>query len=769
MRNNTPDTPEMVYNFLQNGIQSFNPQDNTVSSQILNPAQGSGYTISDGTTVNPHLYFNKNNTQGNDIPSISAAPSGMQQTPLFAGDQPLPIMGNQNPLAANFQTPTIGNFQVQDIKNNQIPTIGNYQLQNVMNNQTPAMKNNPAENILNQQKSGAGNQQNLTAGNYQTNINNFQPQNFMNTQKPTIANYQTQDVKNNQALTIKNFQPQRKRFYAPTPAVKKAPVYDDLSALPKSPTEEYIYHNVYEDDEPVVKIAKVIQNTILSTPEVLDGYTPEQLYAMTHLFKPDGSIDEEELSVFDPRPAKYAEIDAMDTSDDMKAFLKDIAFPKTIDGAIRKFNRDLEEIRQRNKAVSKANWIDKISKERAEKLKNSTVTENSQNNGVKTGLAANMPEENNQIADPLQTDPLQQLQNLPTAGMPEDNTKQPEAGQKPAEDEPTEVTLKGGISNDATAIYDKDGNIHYVDKYGNEYKSNDKLNLLKRAAKSIYGFLHEHLAPVKSKDIAQSETGFLAGLLTAPFGLGVNTTKAIAAKLAPAVGSKIAQYIADGISSGFIGGSAEGALRGVEEDKNPAKSALHDGIISAASGGALGAGAGNIEKQFAKKTLKNLEENLKSKSYRSAVNKYFSDYERGVFTNNKDIGQIILPSEAMKETNIQNIHKSSSVINLSKSLRNADYVKQEEAQHTHKYPIKNFIRLRGKNNDYLIARNEKNGKQYFYKTTDSGEPGPKPAAQSPNNIIHYLDKKYKSNKENLLKSIILGSKIPSFLRKISKQ
>jgi len=448
MRNNTPDTPEMVYNFLQNGIQSFNTQDNTVSSQILNPAQGSGYTISDGTTVNPHLYFNKNNTQGNDIPSISAAPSGMQQTPLFAGDQPLPIMGNQNPLAANFQTPTIGNFQVQDIKNNQIPTIGNYQLQNVMNNQTPAMKNNPAENILNQQKSGAGNQQNLTAGNYQTNINNFQPQNFMNTQKPTIANYQTQDVKNNQVLANGNFQPQRKRFYAPTPAVKKAPVYDDLSALPKSPTEEYIYHNVYEDDEPVVKIAKVIQNTILSTPEVLDGYTPEQLYAMTHLFKPDGSIDEEELSVFDPRPAKYAEIDAMDTSDDMKAFLKDIAFPKTIDGAIRKFNRDLEEIRQRNKAVSKANWIDKISKERAEKLKNSTVTENSQNNGVKTGLAANMPEENNQIADPLQTDPLQQLQNLPTAGMPEDNTKQPEAGQKPAEDvEKDKPTINDNILN----------------------------------------------------------------------------------------------------------------------------------------------------------------------------------------------------------------------------------------------------------------------------------------------------------------------------------
>ena len=78
---------------------------------------------------------------------------------------------------------------------------------------------------------------------------------------------------------------------------------------------------------------------------------------------------------------------------------------------------------------------------------------------------------------------------------------------------------------------------------------------------------------------------------------------------------------------------------------------------------------------------------------------------------------------------MQGTHNSHNVVNLSKDIRNSQYIGPEEPIHNHRFKIKTFHRLKGKNADYQIAENKK-GDYYFYKIVDSNLTGPKPEGQS---------------------------------------
>ena len=92
-----------------------------------------------------------------------------------------------------------------------------------------------------------------------------------------------------------------------------------------------------------------------------------------------------------------------------------------------------------------------------------------------------------------------------------------------------------------------------------------------------------------------------AGVL--PLGVGGLATKAIASKLVPYVGSKIAQTTATGLGGGLVGGAVEGFGRGLVEGENPWKTMVSDGAISTLFGGTLGLAGGKIGKVLAEKAL----------------------------------------------------------------------------------------------------------------------------------------------------------------------
>ena len=85
-----------------------------------------------------------------------------------------------------------------------------------------------------------------------------------------------------------------------------------------------------------------------------------------------------------------------------------------------------------------------------------------------------------------------------------------------------------------------------------------------------------------------------------PLGVGGLATKAIASKLVPYVGSKIAQTTATGLGGGLVGGAVEGFGRGLVEGENPLLTMLSDSAIGALSGGTLGVAGGKVARAIDK-------------------------------------------------------------------------------------------------------------------------------------------------------------------------
>ena len=230
---------------------------------------------------------------------------------------------------------------------------------------------------------------------------------------------------------------------------------------------------------------------------------------------------------------------------------------------------------------------------------------------------------------------------------------------------------------------------------------------------------------------------------------GAKLAQTITKHLSQRVGRKIAKEIATGTLKGASTGTVEGLGRGLLEDENPIKTAVQDTVAGGVLGAGLGTTGGNVQKVVKKKNLKKYDKLLKDrkinkqerKEFINAGNKYYQNYEQGVNTNVKDLGNIKLPSEGLKETITQKPEHIIDVIDLSKNLKNSKVLEPESPKHSHKYNINKFHHLKGKNVDYQIAENQK-GDKYFYKITDPYLTGPKPEGEgllstpkSTNNII----------------------------------
>jgi hypothetical protein len=198
---------------------------------------------------------------------------------------------------------------------------------------------------------------------------------------------------------------------------------------------------------------------------------------------------------------------------------------------------------------------------------------------------------------------------------------------------------------------------------------------------------------------------------------GLKITGALGKAITPMVGKKIGTEIASGLVSGGLSGAVEGFGRGLIENKNPLKTMAQDSLLVATTGGLGGYGLGKINQFIDGKNVVKLE-NEDFGKYLKAVNDYYKNYERGLNTHNKHIGKIELVSDGMKETNKQKPSKSKGVVGLSKSLSEADYIGTELPEHTHKYQIDKFFRLRNGKDDFLVSNNPKNKKKYFHKITD---------------------------------------------------
>ena len=99
-----------------------------------------------------------------------------------------------------------------------------------------------------------------------------------------------------------------------------------------------------------------------------------------------------------------------------------------------------------------------------------------------------------------------------------------------------------------------------------------------------------------------------------------------------------------------------------------------------------------------------------------------------------------MSSGAYTETLKQSLKYADSVIDLSKDIKKAKYIKTEFSNHDHKkYDIVKFHRLQGKKAEYIIAENRK-GDRYFYKAIGPEVIGSKtPASRPINSIIQPLN------------------------------
>ena len=326
---------------------------------------------------------------------------------------------------------------------------------------------------------------------------------------------------------------------------------------------------------------------------------------------------------------------------------------------------------------------------------------------------------------------------------------------------PNNITkkLEGNVSQNVHQEMDAKGRIHYIDENGNEIKN--KLPLAKRIGRKIKAWSANTGAWLNNSNSDSEDykdkVKWGAALLTLPIGgeaaIGTKVGERIIGKLSPYLGKKIATDIVRSGAAAGGSGLVEGGIRGVADEENPLVTAIQDGSISLVGGSLLGGAVAKGVKWARARKIKNhkpLAEMTKAekKQFFKNVSNYYKDYERGKNTVRNDIGKVNLNSEAFRETTVQSPNNADKVVDLSKNIKNAKYGIQETPQHTHKYKVSKFHRLKGENADYLIAENEK-GNNYFHKVTD-------PALTEP-----------RSEEQDLLKNII-SENLDDFNPTISK-
>lgn len=165
------------------------------------------------------------------------------------------------------------------------------------------------------------------------------------------------------------------------------------------------------------------------------------------------------------------------------------------------------------------------------------------------------------------------------------------------------MLLQGYVSNtddNYTQNYDKNGNIYYTDENGRvvDFKVNPFVKLankVKATAINIGNWLNESNP---NSEAYKQKVGLVAGLVTAPLGIGELATAGVTRALAPYVGRKIAQNMATGLGSGVVGGGVSGGLEAGLNDRNIAIGGLQGATVGGLLGGLGGYGLGKIAQKL---------------------------------------------------------------------------------------------------------------------------------------------------------------------------
>lgn len=161
------------------------------------------------------------------------------------------------------------------------------------------------------------------------------------------------------------------------------------------------------------------------------------------------------------------------------------------------------------------------------------------------------------------------------------------------------MLLQGYVSNtddNYTQNYDKNGNIYYTDENGRvvDFKVNPFVKLankVKATAINIGNWLNESNP---NSEAYKQKVGLVAGLVTAPLGIGELATAGVTRALAPYVGRKIAQNMATGLGSGVVGGGVSGGLEAGLNNENILAGGLKGATIGGLLGGLGGYGLGKV-------------------------------------------------------------------------------------------------------------------------------------------------------------------------------
>lgn len=181
------------------------------------------------------------------------------------------------------------------------------------------------------------------------------------------------------------------------------------------------------------------------------------------------------------------------------------------------------------------------------------------------------------------------------------------------------MLLEGGIEKNYTQNWDKNGNIYYTDENGRvvDFKVNPFVKLANKVKAGVSNFGDWINESNPNSEAYKQKVGLVAGLTTAPFGIGELATAGVTRALAPYVGRKIAQNMATGFGSGVAGGGVGGGLEAGLNNENIFAGGLKGSVFGGLGGLVGGYGLGKVGQKFERGLLQNNP---------VAQEQYFNDY-----------------------------------------------------------------------------------------------------------------------------------------------
>lgn len=162
------------------------------------------------------------------------------------------------------------------------------------------------------------------------------------------------------------------------------------------------------------------------------------------------------------------------------------------------------------------------------------------------------------------------------------------------------MLLEGGIEKNYTQNWDKNGNIYYTDENGRvvDFKVNPFVKLANKVKAGVSNFGDWINESNPNSEAYKQKVGLVAGLATAPFGIGELATAGVTRALTPYVGRKIAQNMATGLGSGVVGGGVGGGLEAGLNNENILAGGLKGSILGGLSGLLGGYGLGKVAQKL---------------------------------------------------------------------------------------------------------------------------------------------------------------------------